>query len=85
MKRLGSAKHSSGSEAAGESKAGENLPGTASRRQDIPGKPSSMVTQLSSGSLPVLGSLLEGKSSVDLGMLPPREMQVQPSTHHPCP
>ena len=55
----------------------EGTPGGPARRQDIPAKSGSLVTQHSSGSLPVAGSLLEGKaSSLDLGLLPPREMQV---------
>ena len=70
MKRLGSARPSSEAE---DSKAGD----AALRRQDIPGKPGSMLTQLGSGSLPAAGSHLDSRpSSLDLGLLPPREMQV---------
>ncbi|CAL5218518.1 g205 [Coccomyxa viridis] len=70
MKRLGSARPSSEAE---EGKAGD----AALRRQDIPGKPGSMLTQHGSGSMPAAGSHLESRpSSLDLGLLPPREMQI---------
>ena len=59
----------------------EGTPGGPARRQDLPAKSGSLVTQHSSGSLPVAGSLLEGKAgSLDLGLLPPREMQVSKSS-----
>ncbi len=74
MKRLGSARPSSEAE---EGKAGD----AALRRQDIPGKPGSMLTQHGSGSMPAAGSHLESRpSSLDLGLLPPREMQVWHTT-----
>ena len=73
LKRLGSARPSSEAEPAAEGKAGE----AALRRQDIPAKPGSMLTQHGSGSLPAAGSHLDSRpSSLDLGLLPPREMQV---------
>ena len=60
-----------------ETKTGDGALGAALRRQDIPAKPGSMLTQHGSGSLPAAGSHLESRpSSLDLGLLPPREMQV---------
>lgn len=73
LKRLGSARPSSEAEPAAEGKAGD----AALRRQDIPAKPGSLPAQHGSGSLPAAGSNLESRpSSLDLGLLPPREMQV---------
>lgn len=72
MMRLDSARLAADSDAAKKGKSGE---GAVSRRQDIPAArqgPSSILTQHSSG------SLIDGRaSSLDLGLLPPREMQVQ--------
>ena len=61
----------------------------ASGTLDIPARPASSIvlTQHSSGSLPVTASVLDGRgSSLDLGLLPPREMQVLLNTSfcHAC-
>ncbi len=76
MKRLGSARPSSEAEPATDGKAED----AAQRRQDIPGKMGSMLTQHGSGSLPAAGRLESRPSSLDLGLLPPREMQVLHTT-----
>ena len=77
FKRLDSGKGAQDAEApAREGASGVPASGTL----DIPARPGSSVvlTQHSSGSLPVTASVLDGRgSSLDLGLLPPREMQVR--------
>ncbi len=73
LKGLGSAE----SERDKEGRPVEGATGGPVRRQDVPAKSGSLVSQHSSGSLPVAGSQLEAAAgSLDLGLLPPREMQV---------